>query len=759
MIANDIDPLWEALATATGVAASELSATFATPWAAMDAYGADEDACVAAAAQRAGVSAAIDSGDSAQATALLPERWARRYGVAPLAASDSWIEVATSTPHDPECERAIGFATGRTVRFALASPRRIAEWTARAYADEADRPDREDLRPASMASELQHLTPDNDGAPGGGASRRGGDDVMRLVDRLLSEGIRAGASDVHVEPEEQGVVVRHRIDGVLRDATTLPRDIGPALASRVKILSGLDIAVRLRPQDGRARVAVGGQTLDLRVSTLPASHGEKIVVRILDASGAERTLDAMGFASVERARVQRLLEAREGLILVTGPTGSGKTTTLYAALREVRERGVNIVTVEDPIEYRIPGIVQVQVRERSGLTFAAALRSIMRQDPDVILVGEIRDRETAEIALQASLTGHLVLSTLHTNDAASAATRLADMGIPAIKVATALKGIIAQRLLRRVCPACMRQEPAGDPQPRFRIARGTLLPIAGTCDACAQSGFSGRLAIVEVLLATPDVERAIASGAPAESVAAVARSGGMQSLWESGVARVIEGATTLDELLRVAEPPAAPTPGRAPGATVPPPGYDGPRSLHSPRDAESPVPWSVEAARMPAAEGAGVTDIKVGTIDVYVIRPQPGGWRVLVMQRATDTRCPTAWEAVHGRLEEGEEPEDGAIRELREETGLVAERLYVVTTQPYYIKAMRSVQLSIGFAAFVATDADVKLGAEHQAYEWLTVAEALARFAWPRERQALEEVVTLVGPGDAGAVEDVLRIF
>lgn len=755
----DIDAvLWQALAGATGVPADQLLASFANPWDAIDACGADEEACVTAAARHAGLAAAVDRGGSSLATAILPERWARRYGVAPLAASDSWIEVATASPHDPECERAIGFATGRAVRFALASPRRIAQWTARDYAEEAERPEREDLRPASMASELQHLTFENDGAPGAGTARQGGDEIMRLVDGLLASGIRAGASDVHIEPEEQGVVVRHRVDGVLRDACSLPREIGPALASRVKILSGLDIAVRLRPQDGRARVAVSGRTLDLRVSTLPASHGEKLVIRILDAAGAERSLDAMGFAPAERARVQRLLEAREGLILVTGPTGSGKTTTLYAALREIRERGVNIVTVEDPIEYRIPGIVQVQVRERSGLTFAAALRSIMRQDPDVILVGEIRDHETAEIAIQASLTGHLVLSTLHTNDAASAATRLADMRIPSIKVATALKGIIAQRLLRRACPGCMQHQLSTPAHGRFGIAPGVPLPDAAGCDDCGRTGFRGRLAIVEVLLATAEVERTIASGAPAESVAAVARSGGMAPLWESGMARVVEGATTLEELLRVAEPPAAE--GVSPVARAEAHDYDGPRSLHSRREPGAPLPSFAAAPRIASPSGgARVTEIRVGTIDVYVIRPQADGWRVLALQRAHGTRCPTAWEAVHGRLEADEEPEAGAVRELREETGLTAERLYVVTTQPYYIKAMRSVQLSIGFAAFVAADAGVVLGPEHQAYEWLPVPDALARFAWPRERQALEEITSLLGAGDAGPVEDVLRIF
>jgi type II secretory ATPase GspE/PulE/Tfp pilus assembly ATPase PilB-like protein len=358
--------------------------------------------------------------------------------------------------------------------------------------------------------------------------------AIPLVDQLLAEGIQAGASDIHIEPEEEGIAVRHRVDGVLRHARLLARTLGPSLASRVKILSGLDIADRMRPQDGRARVAVRGAVVDLRVSTLPASHGEKIVIRVLDGSAGLRTLDSVGFGDEDLARIRSLLEQREGLVLVTGPTGSGKTTTLYAALREVQAKGVNVVTVEDPIEYRLPGIVQVQVHERAGLTFGAALRSIMRQDPDVILVGEIRDRETAEIAIQASLTGHLVFSTLHTNDAASAIARLVDIGAASYQIATAVKGVVAQRLVRRLCAAC-----AG----------------AG-CRDCGDSGYRGRRAIAEILVASPEFERRVASGATPESIAEAARANGCTPLWEAGLALVRRGETSIDELRRVAAEPA-----------------------------------------------------------------------------------------------------------------------------------------------------------------------------------------------------------
>ena len=461
-----------------------------------------------------------------RAVALLVERWARRHSVLPLALEHGVLTVATSDPLDLDAERAVSFATGHRVEWAYAPPDELARQINRWYPDLSARRD-----PARPPVEIEHLGFASDTAVSTMADV--GASVVRLVDQLLADGIQAGASDIHIEPEERGIVVRHRIDGLLRHARTLPRAVAPSLVSRVKILSGLDIADRMRPQDGRARVAIQGSVVDLRVSTLPASHGEKIVVRILDGSAGLRSLDAIGFSLNELARIRSLLEQREGLVLVTGPTGSGKTTTLYAALREIQARGVNVVTVEDPIEYRLPGIVQVQVHERAGLTFGAALRSIMRQDPDVILVGEIRDRETAEIAIQASLTGHLVLSTLHTNDAASAVTRLIDIGVPGYQIATAVKGVIAQRLLRRSCSDCG----------------------ASGCAACEGTGHRGRLAVAEILIGSPEFERRVAAGASTEAIAEAARAAGCSTLWESGLDLVRRGETTLDELRRVAAEP------------------------------------------------------------------------------------------------------------------------------------------------------------------------------------------------------------
>src|SRR5881398_4410 len=380
--------------------------------------------------------------------------------------------------------------------------------------------------------------------------------IVRLVDLIISEAILARSSDIHVEPEEGGVAVRYRIDGVLRQVMKIPRQAGLPLISRIKIMSSLDIADRLRPQDGRARVAVNGQPIDLRVSTLPAQLGEKVVIRILDSRATVKSLDSLGLNPGEADAIKRLLENHEGIILVTGPTGSGKTTTLYSAINQIKSEGVNIVTVEDPVEYRMQGIVQVQVQEKAGLTFAAALRSILRQDPNVVLVGEIRDKETAQIAVQASLTGHLVLSTLHTNDAANAVTRLVDIGVEAYKIAAALRGVVAQRLMRKLCPTCKEvwMETPPDRLKRW-IPKGTPLYRAAGCPDCAMTGYRGRFSIMEVLTVTPEVESRIASGETAEHIAGAARRGGMKSLWDSGLAHVLRGESTLDELTRVVDIP------------------------------------------------------------------------------------------------------------------------------------------------------------------------------------------------------------
>jgi type II secretory ATPase GspE/PulE/Tfp pilus assembly ATPase PilB-like protein/CheY-like chemotaxis protein len=497
----------------------------------------------------------------------VPEQVARRFNVVPVGQTDSYLEVATANPFDIDAEKMLAFATGREVRMLLGAPA-----TLRQRLDDLYRNDdvvNRLLEGIGGDFEVKELEQDEDDAAASAeeASQR---PIIRLVDVMLADGVTSRASDIHVEPIEGGVVVRYRIDGVLRQVMKIPRNAGLPLISRIKIMSGLDIADRLRPQDGRARVSVNGEAVDLRVSTLPASLGEKVVIRILSQRATVLSLDALGMHPDEQDAVRRLLNAKEGILLVTGPTGSGKTTTLYSAIRLIQSEGVNIVTVEDPVEYRLgENIVQVQVHEKAGLTFASALRSILRQDPDVVLIGEIRDQETAQIALQASLTGHLVLSTLHTNDAANAVTRLVDMGMEAYKIASALRGVVAQRLMRRLCRTC--REPSADPVPeraaRF-IPAGTTLYRGVGCADCSQTGYRGRFSIMEVLTVNSEIERQIGDGATAERIAEVARANGMGSLWESGLRHVLAGESSLDELLRVTDVPLAQEP-PAPAAAPP----------------------------------------------------------------------------------------------------------------------------------------------------------------------------------------------
>lgn len=489
----------------------------------------------------------------ADARQAVPESLARKYRILPLKVSNSAIDIATADPHDLDCERAIGFATGRTVRMNLAAPAGIVDRITEVY-----RPERtvEKLLEGMSHYDVQ-LEDAGEEDVDIAASRASERPIIKLVDHIVAEGIEMRASDIHLESQEAGIVVNYRIDGVLRQAMVLPRPVGIPLVSRIKIMGDLDIADRLRPQDGRARVTVNGVRVDLRVSTLPASTGEKVVIRILDSRSTVLTLDGLGLSIREQERLNTLLNLREGIVLVTGPTGSGKTTTLYSGLRTIQSRGVNIVTVEDPVEYKLNGIVQVQVNEKAGLTFASALRSILRQDPDVVLVGEIRDRETATIATQASLTGHLVLSTLHTIDAASAVARLIDIGIEPFKIAAALKGAVAQRLLRRLCTSC--RAPMTTPIPEklqrwFPTPDGLYRAVG--CKECGKTGYRGRMAVMEIMVTDAEIERRITAAESTERIADAARRGGMRTMWDSGADQVAAGHTDLEELLRVLEVPS-----------------------------------------------------------------------------------------------------------------------------------------------------------------------------------------------------------
>jgi type II secretory ATPase GspE/PulE/Tfp pilus assembly ATPase PilB-like protein len=618
---------------------------------------ATDDSILAALSARFRMKVADLSLVSEKAREAVPESLARKYRIVPLQVTDSVLDIATADPHDLDCERTLGFATGRTIRMHLAAPSRLLE-----RIDELYRPESamEKFLDGMTQYDVESITDDLvDGELDLSADKAHERPIIKLVDHIIAEGIQQRASDIHMESQEKGVQVHYRIDGVLRHAMTLPRVVGIPLVSRIKIISGLDIADRLRPQDGRARVAVDGKRVDLRVSTLPASAGEKVVIRILDSSNNILALDNLGLSAGDFDRIQHLVNLREGIVLVTGPTGSGKTTTLYAALRTILTRGVNIVTVEDPVEYRIPGIVQVQVNEKAGLTFPAALRSILRQDPDVVLVGEIRDKETASVAIQASLTGHLVLSTLHTIDAASSVARLVDIGVESYKIAAALKGVIAQRLVRRLCPHCRKRasDPIADRLTRW-IPEGTPLNQAVGCNECGNTGYRGRLALMEVLLVDAEVERRIAAGDSTDKVLDAARMAGLRSLWESGIDHVIAGATDLEELLRVVEaPPDLPAPRRESRAE--------PRHLSS--EGERVQATTAPATSTPPAPLAAVTPSSVPAAGPEV--PRLGGQAFELLD---DVHSDTGR---RGRLTvllvEDEAPLRLALRDLLEHDGFI----------------------------------------------------------------------------------------
>ena len=375
--------------------------------------------------------------------------------------------------------------------------------------------------------------------------------TITFVDGIISEAARAGASDIHIEPDERQVIVRFRIDGVLRARSVEPRSRFDAIASRIKLLSGLDIAERRLPQDGRISRRVGGERIDFRVSTLPGAHGESLVLRLLRSQRQLLTLDDLGMGADHKETFRRLLGFPNGVLLVTGPTGSGKTTTLYAAMQEIKDGKRKLVTVEDPVEYMMEGVTQVQVRSDIGYDFSRALRSILRQDPDVIMVGEIRDSETARIAIQAALTGHLVLSTVHTNDALSAVTRLIDMGVEPFLIAAAVRGVIAQRLVRRVLPDRVEPDPL-DAGTRSRMPPAAVENWVRPKKEFGESAYSGRLAVYEIAPLESGLAEAAARGANLSELRAIARGAGVRSLLDDALLKASEGLTTVAEAFRVA---------------------------------------------------------------------------------------------------------------------------------------------------------------------------------------------------------------
>jgi type II secretion system protein E len=466
----------------------------------------------------------------------------RQFGILPIRASGDLLVVAVSSLEQYATAQILGAFLNRSVEVELHPQERIAELI-RALYDMRSALGEETTGAIEAVEDLSDLVredvlSDSVDAP-----------VIRLVNGVIQEAIRERATDIHVEPFEDSLVIRYRIDGVLLEKLRLPKGHQAPLTSRIKVMARMDIAERFVPQDGRIGISLGDRDVDIRVGSVPTQHGERLALRILDKAQGLLSLEELGMAEEERASLEARIARPYGMILLTGPTGSGKTTTLYAMLRTLARPEVNVITVEDPVEYDLPGVAQIQVNEKAGLTFASALRSILRQDPDIVMVGEMRDFETAHIGVQASLTGHLVLSTLHTNDSTSAVTRLTDMGIEPYLVSGSLIGVVAQRLVRRICPAC-REETAVPP---LLARRGLERAWRGRgCDACRNTGYRGRVGLYEQFVVDGDVQEAIAASRPAGALRALAREKGLRTLWELGFAKVRAGVTTPEELLRVA---------------------------------------------------------------------------------------------------------------------------------------------------------------------------------------------------------------
>ena len=495
---------------------------------------------------------------SVTAAALLPIAFCLKRGAAPLSFDGATLRVAVTNPIDYSVLQDVQFRTGKKA-VAVVVTQTWLETLLRRLHPVADR--------AAGYDMLDTATPEGEVEAGAEGEYELVDSallakdvelppVVKLVNLVLSDAAKSGASDVHIEPREKLVQVRQRVDGLLHDVQVIPSRLQDATISRLKIMSGMDISERRKPQDGRCRLRFEGRRIDLRVSTMPTQFGEKVVIRLLNSEMVVLALDQLALSAENLRLMESLLSHPQGMILVTGPTGSGKTSTLYTALNSIKSSANNIITLEDPIEMQIPGVSQMQLNSRAGVTFASGLRSVLRQDPNVILVGEIRDQETATIALGAAQTGHLLLSTLHTNDATATITRLFDLGIQPFLIASSLLGIMAQRLVRRLCPACrIRQPPSAETIEK--VGGASRLPTDGQwsagrgCPACGQSGLKGRIAIHEVLFVTDEIRELISGRAAEYVIRKAARRAGMRTLLEDGVDKAALGLTTLDEVLRV----------------------------------------------------------------------------------------------------------------------------------------------------------------------------------------------------------------
>lgn len=483
------------------------------------------------------------------AVRLIPEGLARKHGVIPIRLSGGKLVLAMEDPLDYNAIEEVRLASGLAVQPMIATRTEIDQAITRMYGLQ-ESVDEMLIELAQPLEEDAEKEAQNMSSP-----------VVRLVNQIIQAAVVQQASDIHIEPGEREVVVRFRVDGALRTEKKLPKNMQPVLTARLKILARLNIAERRLPQDGRIQLTVDARKIDIRVSTLPGVDGESIVLRILDQSSGIKRLSEIGFSPRHFRLFEQALYRPNGIVLITGPTGSGKTSTLYSALQELNRPDVKIVTVEDPVEYRMDGITQVQVQSSIGLTFASGLRSILRQDPNIVMVGEIRDAETAEIAVRASLTGHLVLSTLHTNSAVATISRLADMGVEPYLLASSLACIVAQRLVRRVCRDCAVKVPMREEERQLFAAHGivpdqaagqaaVMLLRGQGCANCNKTGYKGRIAVHEVLKADEGLRRLIAHNAEADKLLRHAREHGFRTMLEDGLEKVLAGLTTTEELLK-----------------------------------------------------------------------------------------------------------------------------------------------------------------------------------------------------------------
>lgn len=495
----------------------------------------------------------------ASAVELVPESIARENVVMPLSQENGVIKVIMHDPNDFDTIDKLRFYLNREIAVALAPKEAIVEAINRYYGGSTSETE-------SMDSIIQEFTDTQIDFSDDGGDRKigstsntldeGDAPVIRLVHFIIQEAVNSRASDIHIEPFTDRVRVRYRIDGVCMERENLPRRLLGSVINRIKIMGGIDIAEKRRPQDGRVKIHVAGKDIDLRVSIIPTSHGQSVVMRILDRDNIKVGLRDLGFGDEDWKRFSALIKRPNGILLVTGPTGSGKTTTLYAALNELNRPDVKIITAEDPVEYYLPGINQCEVRAKIGMTFARIIRAMLRQNPNILLVGEIRDEETANTAIQASLTGHLVFSTLHTNDAPSAVTRMVDIGVQPFLVASSVIGIMAQRLVRKVCPKCrQRVEPPAHLLQglglRPELAKRANFMKGKGCSYCNKTGYRGRMGIYELMGMTSSVREMTFKGEPTQNIRKVARKQGMRTLFEDGMIKALKGLTTIDEVLRI----------------------------------------------------------------------------------------------------------------------------------------------------------------------------------------------------------------